>query len=56
MASKKEIFKKRAVEVATIHNIPKPAPIGGFNDVERIKGAIVIIDEFKNLIRPLSQE
>ena len=56
MASKKEIFKKRAVEVATIHNIPKPAPIGGFNDVERIKGAIVIIDELKNLIRPLSQE
>lgn len=56
MASKKELFKKRAVEVATIHNTPKPAPIGGFNDIERIKNAIVIIDELKDLIRPLSQE
>lgn len=56
MGSKKEIFKKRAVEVATIHNIPKPAPIGGFNDVERIKSSIVILDELRDLIRPLSQE
>lgn len=56
MGSKKEIFKKRAVEVATIHNIPKPAPIGGFNDVERIKNSIVILDELRDLIRPLSQE
>lgn len=56
MASKKELFKKRAVEVATIHNIPKPAPIGGFNDVERIKNSIVILDELRDLIRPLSTE
>ena len=56
MASKKEMFKKRAVEVATIHNIYKPAPIGGFNDVERVKNSIVILDELRDLIRPLSQE
>ena len=56
MASKKEMFKKRAVEVATIHNIHKPAPIGGFNDVERIKNSIVLLDELRDLIRPLSQE
>jgi hypothetical protein len=56
MASKKEIFKKRAVEVATIHNTPKPAPISGFNDIERIKNSIIILDELRDLIRPLSQD
>lgn len=57
MASKKDLFKKRAVEVATIHNTPKPAPVGGgFNDIERIKNNIVILDELRDLIRPLSTE
>ncbi|MFY7888724.1 MAG: hypothetical protein ACOVOW_07440 [Spirosomataceae bacterium] len=57
MASKKDLFKKRAVEVATIHNTPKPAPLGGgFNDIERIKNNIVILDELRDLIRPLSPE
>ncbi len=57
MASKKDLFKKRAVEVATIHNTPKPAPVGGgFNDIERIKNNIVILDELRDLIRPLSSD
>jgi hypothetical protein len=54
MTSKKDAFKKRAAEVALIHNTPKP--MGGFNDVERIKKSITIVEELQDLIRPLSEE
>jgi hypothetical protein len=56
MASKKDLFKKKALELTTIHNIPKPTALGVFNDIERVKSAIQILPELKAFIRPLTDE
>ncbi|MCU0470689.1 MAG: hypothetical protein MUF58_19040 [Arcicella sp.] len=56
MASKKELFKKKAQEMTHIHNTPKPTSLGAFNDVERVKNSIEIITELQEFIRPLTKE
>lgn len=56
MASKKELFKKKAQELTTIHNIPKPTALGAFNDIERVKSSIEILPELQAFIRPLTEE
>lgn len=56
MASKKELFKKKAQELTTIHNIPKPTALGAFNDIERVKSNIQILPELQAFIRPLTEE
>ncbi|MFY7910515.1 MAG: hypothetical protein ACOVO2_13205 [Emticicia sp.] len=56
MASKKELFKKKAQELTTIHNIPKPTALGAFNDIERVKSSIEILPELQAFIRPLTDE
>lgn len=56
MASKKELFKKKAQELTAIHNIAKPTALGAFNDVERVKSGIEILPELKAFIRPLTDE
>ncbi|CAH0997936.1 hypothetical protein EMA8858_04071 [Emticicia aquatica] len=56
MASKKELFKKKAQELTVIHNTPKPTALGAFNDVERVKSSIEILPELQEFIRPLTLE
>lgn len=56
MASKKELFKKKAQELTAIHNIAKPTALGAFNDVERVKSGIEILPDLKAFIRPLTSE
>lgn len=56
MASKKELFKKKAQELTAIHNVAKPTALGAFNDVERVKSSIEILPELKTFIRPLTSE
>jgi hypothetical protein len=56
MASKKELFKKKAQELTVIHNTPKPTALGAFNDVERVKNSIEVLPELQEFIRPLSVE
>jgi len=56
MASKKELFKKKAQEMTQIHNTPKPTSLGAFNDVERVKSSIEILPELQEFIRPLTTE
>ncbi len=56
MASKKELFKKKAQELTVIHNTPKPTALGAFNDVERVKSSIEVLPELQEFIRPLTSE
>jgi ParB-like chromosome segregation protein Spo0J len=56
MASKKDLFKKKAQELTTIHNIAKPTALGAFNDIERVKSNIQILPELRAFIRPLTDE
>lgn len=56
MASKKELFKRKAQELTTIHNIPKPTALGAFNDIERVKSSIEVLPELQAFIRPLTDE
>lgn len=56
MASKKELFKKKAQELTAIHNVPKPTALGAFNDIERIKSSIQILPDLKAFIRPLTPD
>jgi hypothetical protein len=56
MASKKELFRKKAQEMTQIHNTPKPTSLGAFNDVERVKNSIEILPELQEFIRPLTGE
>lgn len=56
MASKKELFRKKAQELTAIHNVAKPTALGAFNDVERVKSSIEILPELKTFIRPLTSE
>lgn len=56
MASKKELFKKKAQELTAIHNVAKPTALGAFNDVERVKSGIEILPELRAFIRPLTSE
>jgi hypothetical protein len=56
MASKKELFKKKAQELTAIHNTPKPTALGAFNDVERVKSSIEFLPELQEFIRPLTSE